>query len=741
MGMRRAFLSSTIIPSIAFLSGLVSGAAFAQSDDDEKQSVDEIVVTGRAQEYYLESSPSLGNKFPANVREIPQSIQILSEQLIKDQAAVEITDLYRNISSVSIFSYSGVTFRGFRQDEIRYDGLLGDPFAGLTVPLLFDIEQVEVIKGPSGALFGGGEPGGLINYVTKRPSDTLSGYATGVVGNFNLFGGRADISGPIDKNEQFFFRLAGAYENADTFRFNTNAEDIIVAADFEWRPSAATNALLRFDYVEKDFQGARLRGVPVDDDGNFLTDIGFNTNEETDFLRLSAAAFTFSLDHRFSDNFSVTVGARYVDSDEAQEYHEPRGVFTNENGIDFVRREFRDQERGNTQFSVLAETVTNFELATTRHTLLFGGEYFRVDGDNVNLTSADSSNNLPLNFIVPDVALINPVYGLSNPDNFDPFLRQAFDGIFDQYAIYLQDQIEITDQLTISLGGRYESYTEELTTETSILTVNLDLPEVFATDGDDAFTIRTGIVYRPVETVSTYFNYSTGFVPQGAFTQDVNNPRPVDPERGRLLEVGTKIDLVGDTIYAQLAAYQINKTDIIVLTSVPGEIGDSFVQIGEARSRGIELDIVGDITTDLTFTLNYAFNETIIIDGDGAGLNTAGDEFVNAPDHQFGFWTRYNIPEAFSPSIGGDFVRTAVSFGGEYVSERVAFQEANFPVQRARPYAIFDAALITEWKNLQFQINARNLFDKVYAQSGFLRRTGHFPGEPRTIRAEITARF
>ncbi|MEM1021421.1 MAG: TonB-dependent receptor plug domain-containing protein, partial [Pseudomonadota bacterium] len=152
--MRGAVTVSAIALSIA-----APLPSWAQSDAKDAE---EIVIEGRAKEYYLQTAPSLSTKFPDDLRMIPQSIQILPEQLIKDQAAVEITDLYRNISSVSVFSYSGVTFRGFRQDEIRYDGLLGDPFSGFSVPLLFDIRQVEIIKGPSGALFGGGEPGGLI---------------------------------------------------------------------------------------------------------------------------------------------------------------------------------------------------------------------------------------------------------------------------------------------------------------------------------------------------------------------------------------------------------------------------------------------------------------------------------------------------------------------------------------------------------------------------------------------------
>ncbi|MEL7047254.1 MAG: TonB-dependent receptor plug domain-containing protein, partial [Pseudomonadota bacterium] len=286
--------------------------------------IEEVLVTGRAQEFYLQTQPSLGNKFPDDLRDIPQSIQILPQQLIRDQAAVEITDLYRNISSVSVFSYSGVTFRGFRQDEIRYDGLLGDPFSGFSVPLLYDIEQVEVIKGPSGALFGGGEPGGLINYVTKAPMEERGANGALAVGNFGLYGLRGDVSGPISEGSDVFFRLAGAYEDTDTFRFNTNKRDIVLAADVAWKPDELTSMVVKYDFVDQDFQGARLRGVPVDDRGDFLTTRRFNTNEASDFQRLEAHMITGTFNRRLSESLLFTLSARHIASEENQNYHENR---------------------------------------------------------------------------------------------------------------------------------------------------------------------------------------------------------------------------------------------------------------------------------------------------------------------------------------------------------------------------------------------------------------------------------
>ncbi len=128
-----------------------------------------IEVKGRAQTLYRASQSSVGTRTDTDLELIPQNIQVLPEALIRDQAARQVTDLYRSMSGVSAFSYSGVTFRGFRQDEILYDGVRGDPFNGFAVPQLFNVQEVQLLKGSSGALYGSSAPGGLINYVTKKP--------------------------------------------------------------------------------------------------------------------------------------------------------------------------------------------------------------------------------------------------------------------------------------------------------------------------------------------------------------------------------------------------------------------------------------------------------------------------------------------------------------------------------------------------------------------------------------------
>lgn len=205
--------------SIAASFSAFSNMAFAEQNND----IEKIEVTGRAQQFYLETETKIGTKTNLDLIKLPQSAQVLTEQLIIDQAARDITDLYRSIAGVSEYSYSGVTFRGFRDDaNVFYDGVRGDPYSGFDVPQLFNVERVEVLKGPASALYGGGEPGGMINYVTKKPSYTQKRELKLTLGNYNTRGASLDMTGGL--SDTMAYRLGGYYEEQDSFRNNADSK-------------------------------------------------------------------------------------------------------------------------------------------------------------------------------------------------------------------------------------------------------------------------------------------------------------------------------------------------------------------------------------------------------------------------------------------------------------------------------------------------------------------------------------
>ncbi|MCH2057283.1 MAG: TonB-dependent receptor plug domain-containing protein [Thalassotalea sp.] len=165
-----------------------------------------------------------------------------------------------------------------------YDGVRGDPFSSFSVPQLFNVERVELLKGPAAAVYGGGEPGGMINYVTKKPSFNRTRSLNLTVGNYALAGGSLELTDGI--TEDLAYRLGGFYEKQNSFRNNADSENIEFSGGLLFQPSDTTSVDFTFDYIQQDLGGNRLRGVPVDDEGNFIVDRSYNANEKFDFQDL-----------------------------------------------------------------------------------------------------------------------------------------------------------------------------------------------------------------------------------------------------------------------------------------------------------------------------------------------------------------------------------------------------------------------------------------------------------------------
>jgi iron complex outermembrane recepter protein len=682
--------------------------------------IEEVVVTGRAQEFYRVDDTSFATKTPTPVLNVPQSVQVLTRQLMEDQAARDTTDLYRSISGMTFFSYSGVTFRGFRQDEIRYDGVRGDPFAGFAVPQLFNIQRVEVLKGVSGMLYGSGEPGGVINYVTKKPEfEDGRGLVEFTGGNRSLRGIALEATGPLSwgDGDEYAYRLGGFHEKEDSFRNNAGRESTILDGGLSWRASDDTEITGQLYYYDVELPGNRLRGVPADDQGNFLTSVHWNTNEPTDFLAMDALIGLVGIEHQFTDDFGARITLRYVDNEEEQEYHESRGPAAP--GSTLYLREFRDQERSNEEISLVADFVLERDIAETEHTILFGAEAYRQDGAFQAQTARQFNPLDPEASLgpVPPLDLLNPEYGNSGidffRDGFEPLRRSGSEAR--RYGVYVQDQVRLNDYWQLIGGARFDSFDDED-------------PLSGMSTSDEALSLRGGVIFKPIEAVSTYLSYGEGFLPQGVL--DPADGGPFDPQEAQQIELGIKSELFGGRIFGGLAVYEIVKDGVLVANPDPNAgIGGipNLLQIGEVTSKGFELDFVGDFSELWTFQANYAYNDARITGGglDSIG-NAVGDRFANAPRHELGFWTRHEIP----------FLDSAIAGGIEYVSERISIEG-----QRVEPYTVADLSWITDFDPWKFQVNVRNLFDEEYAASGFIERTGHFPGEPRTLVVQVSRSF
>ncbi|MEQ5787005.1 TonB-dependent siderophore receptor [Erythrobacter sp. NFXS35] len=720
-GFRLLLLSAAIIPApLLAQSGTEPGDAVDDAAETGETAAEGIVVTGRAQKLYRVETTT-ASKLPTEPLLSSQNITVITSDLIQDQGARDAQDIYRNISGVSFFSYAGVTARGFRQEEIFFDGLRGDPYAGFSGPQLFNLERVEFLKGPAGMLYGPGAPGGLFNYVTKKPQ--LNGFSAdvrGIVGNADRFGGSAEVNAPLGGD--FAARGGLFYEDRGLFRFNASSRTFIADGGVSYEPGPF-KLILQATRYDQELDANRLRGVPTDDDGNFLASRRWNHNEPGDFLNLRSDVLQGRVEAEPLPGITFDATLRYNNAVEEQEYHEPRGLFDSDgDGVrDASVREFRDQRREQENWSFGTNLVWSTDIGDLGNRMLVGGDYF--DGSLDFDSRLVRGRAAPTPGLPGPLSLLNPVYGVSDPAtyNLPAFQNRLTEGY--RWGIYLLDELTI-DRLILTGGLRFDRFSDTITGGA----FGIVQEDSFA---DEDVTWRVGAVYRVTDEVSAFAQYSTSFEPQGIGSQDPRAGGPFSPTTGDMFEGGMKTALMNGRVQSSLSAYQIRRRNILQVDP-RGDVGndgvDDFVAFGEVTSRGIEFDLAADITPDWVVTVAYAYNDTTVTDDNGGGGigNRVGDRFANAPEHQLGFWTRYQIPD----------LGLAAAFGGDYVSEQVSLSG-----QRVQPFMIFDASLIYEVGPVRTMLRVDNLFDKTYAVSGFIDRTGHFPGEPRSIFLEVGYAF
>lgn len=681
----------------------------------EATDLDAVQVIGRAQRLYRVEESGVATRTDTPLELVPQSVQVINRELIDDQAARQVTDLYRNISGLSYFSYAGVVLRGFRQENVLYDGLRGDPYAGFSVPQLFNIERVEVLKGPAGAAYGTGDPGGVINYATKKPTATPERLLRLEVGDDEYRAASVEASGPIDEAGRVRYRIGAYVDHESPFRFNTGQDSRIFDAGLAFDVGATGELLLQYTDLEQDLDANRLRGVPVNDDGVFLTDRRWNTNEPTDFLNLDARVALARYTVSPSDRVDLDLAVRWFENAERQQYHESRGI-----GPDgrTVRREFRDQARDVEGLTAAGHATVRFATGAAEHTLLVGGDAFELDSFFIGRTAVGVERRGP----VPGLDLYNPVYGLTGAADYGldtlPF-RRPTRMRSRQNGLYVQDEVALGERWHVLAGLRWDRFEDENRINGT------------RADGHD-LTWRLGATFEATDAVNLYATTATGFVPQSAGDQDPLAGGPFDPERSRLWELGAKSSLADGRVGLNGAVYRIERSNVVQATGLDvGNDGvDDLAALGLVRSEGVEIDLLADLTRRWVLNLAYGYNDTRVLEGDPAAAgNTAGagsDRFANAPRHKLGLWTRYDLPA----------IASSIAFGADHVGDRISLNG-----QAVKAYTIFDASWQTQWRDWTFQANVKNLFDKVYAASGFIERTGHFPGEPRRVYLQARYRF
>jgi len=677
--------------------------AGAEADGGEN-----IVVTARAQKLYRVTQTEIG-KIAADPLDVPQSVQVINSEMIEDQGARDIRDLYRNVPGVSADNYATVTYRGFSQDVTYYDGLRGDPFQTFSVPQLFTIERVEFLKGPAGMLYGSGSPGGTINYVTKKPGEVFGGNLRVIGGGRNRYGASGDVTGPLDANGTVTGRVGLFYEDMDSYRDHASSRTFVGDAGLAVKLAPDTKLTVQVTDYDQNLPGNRLRGIPIDADGNFYAKRSWNHNDPDDYIRYNGLVTQARLDSRLSDALSFNVAGRWFKYDEEQKYHEPVALRdTDGDGVyDTVTREYRDQHRKVKGLSFGANLVGKFDTGPISHTVLFGGDWYREDSSATNYASRN----------VPTRSLIDPDYTTDSRPDLSGVTPSYSDARALRRGVYLQEQMGLGEHVILVGGVRRDWFDDNdyIAGETA---------------SSAATTFRAGAIYKPRSDVSLYVSWSEAFEPQSVADQSPLAGGPFAPETGQQVEAGVKTDLLDGRIQTTLAAYRIVRRNVLQIDDSLEPVNgiDQLAPLGEVTSKGIEATVTADVTRNWLISANYAYNDTTITGSvEGQAVDrSVGDRFPNTPQHKAGFWTRYQVAA----------IDTAFSFGGQYVSSQI-----DRSGDRLKPFTVFDATIAHDFGIFDAKFRIENIFDKFYAVSGFTGPKGAYIGNARSWFVELRRRF
>jgi len=669
----------------------------------------ELVVTAEPDTGYRVPDATTATRTETPLRDIPQSIQVVPEEVIEDQQVIRLNEALRNVSGVTLGNTRAndtetFTVRGFEDATVLRDGIRQFTFGGTQETA--NVERVEVLKGPASIVFGSAEPGGLINVVTKKPLPQPFYEVEASVGSYGFIEPSIDISGPLTPDKSLLYRLNTLYRRSDGFReFDQEFERFFIAPVVTWFISDRTELTVELEYL--DNKQPYDRGLVAI--GDEVADIPFDRifNEPDDFVETDELKTGYRLEHGLNDNWTLRNIFWYSNTDLFLRAAELGGV-DEERGV--VSRSTRDFDIYEEAYDIQTNVVGEFATGSVEHELLVGFD-FRRSFQDLDLQQAFAPPLAP-----PPISIFDPVYGFSLPDSED--IPQLFDGRsqLQQWGFYLQDLISLTDNFKVLLSGRYDIADQEATIRSTDF-----FDRSSPTQSDDAFSPRVGIVYQPTEQLSLYASFSRSFQPNDiTFGGDLP-----EPERGTQYEIGAKAEFLNGRLSTTLALYDLSKTNV----SVPDPDNPGFsIALGEQQNQGIELDIVGKILPGWNIIASYSHIDAEVTEG-FFGIPEGGKP-PNIAENTASLWTTYQIQQ-------GNFQGLGFGFGLFFVGERFGDFGNTFKFD---DYLRTDAAIFYRRDNWSASVNFKNLFDVDYIESG-IGRVQIKPGEPFTVIGSVSVQF
>lgn len=650
-------------------------------------------------------------KYTEPLRDTPQTITVVPQAVIQDRAATSLRDVMRNVSGISLVAGEGggaqgdnFRIRGFAaNNDLFLDGMRD---LAQTSRDPFNLEAVEVAKGPSSSIAGRGATGGTINQVSKTPFlETLRGGSL-LLGTDATKRITADVNEPLNSyGPDVALRLNAMVHDAEV----ADRDEIFVkrwgiAPSLAIGLGTATRYTLSLFHQDDDNlpdYGLPFRaGEPIRINGDRLDRSNYYGLKDFEQEKTEATAATFKIEHDFNDTLMLRNQFRYSRNTRLAVVGPPRNP--NE-ATDTVSRggsnALAGRDAKNTLVINQTDITQKLTFDTIEHSIVGGIELAREGFDNQA-------------FSFPGV----PTTSLSNPDPETPYAGSRLDGIVTDnsangYALYISDTAKLDEHWELSGGLRRDSFSLDSDVTNAGVTT--------ATERKDEETSwRLASVYKPAEHISYYAAYGTSFNPSAeSLAFGTANSADVAPEEGRSLELGTKWDVLEEHLALTAALFRIEKTN----ARTPGTTAfdPPTVLEGEQVSDGLEFGISGNLSREWKVIAGTTYLFKCEITKSNNPLEV-GQELGNCPDKTLNFWSTYQLPENFE-----------VGFGGQYVSDRTV---SNTVPTKLESYKLFDAMLGYQWNpQMQFQANLLNLTDETYFDRFHGGGQHGVPGAGRTL--------
>ncbi|MEJ7560563.1 MAG: TonB-dependent receptor [Pedobacter sp.] len=721
--------------------GLKSDQKTVELADNDHQTADfmlteksdqltEVVIGGTIKRYKVDV-PSTSLRLNVPLLEIPQNIQIVTSQNLADQQVISMSDgVIRNVSGAIRLEhwgdmYTNILMRGSRLQAFRNGfNVVSSSWGPLTEDMSF-VDHIEFVKGPAGFMLANGDPAGLYNVVTKKPTGETKGEASFTLGSFDLYRTALDLDGKVSKDGKFLYRLNVAGQDKRSHRA------------FEYNNRYSVAPVLSYQFSDKTKLTAEytLQYAKMTDVGSyyqFSTDGYASLPREATLYqpgleptKMNDNSAFLNFEHKFSDRWKFTAQGSYFNYKQRGSDLWPSDVLANGT---IVRNVFSWDAKSEMKLGQ-AFINGNFKTGGLQHRILAGLDVGKKD------YQADWGQSHVLDLASAPFDPRNPNYGFpaNGYPQFDretPLKDRAMTagGLIDQRytGVYAQDELGFFEnRVRLTLAGRYTSVTQS---SYGGLPISVD-----------RVTPRVGLSVSVTDQFSVYGLYDQAFIPQGG---QLSNGGDVEPITGSNTEVGLKKDWFNGKLSTTLSAYRILKEN--ELATDPQNLASGFsIPIGEKTSQGIEFDARGEVFRGLNVTLNYAYTDSKTTEVAAGVPGNVGDLTPGFAKHTVNGWLGYKLQSGFLKGSG-------ISGGFTYLVDRATSNYSTTDLSQNLPdYFKLDGGLFWEGRKVKVTANAFNILDEYLYSGSFYNYFASAPKgvyswqseAPRNYRLSIAYKF